>query len=107
MHIGIDIEQFVRDPYGSGIQRVLQSLLAERVSVRDLPAILEGIAEACGQTRNVTAITEHVRARLARQICDANTNAAGHIPIVTLSPEWESVFAESITGQGEIGRAHV
>ena len=85
----------------AGIQRVLQSLLAERVSVRDLPAILEGIAEACGQTRNVTAITEHVRARLARQICDANTNAAGHIPIVTLSPEWESVFAESITGQGD------
>jgi flagellar biosynthesis protein FlhA len=85
----------------AGIQRVLQSLLAERVSIRDLPAILEGIAEACGQTRNVTAITEHVRARLARQICDANTNAGGHIPIVTLSPEWESVFAESITGQGD------
>src|SRR3546814_15450751 len=51
-----------------GLQRVLQNLLAERVSVRDLPTILEGVSEACGYTRNVTAITEHVRARLARQI---------------------------------------
>ncbi|MBI3451704.1 MAG: FHIPEP family type III secretion protein, partial [Rhodospirillales bacterium] len=84
-----------------GIQRVLQNLLGERISVRDLPAILEGISEACGHTRNVTAITEHVRTRLARQICDANTNGDGYIPLVTLSPEWEQSFAESITGQGD------
>src|SRR3546814_14444113 len=38
-----------------GLQRVLQNLLAERVSVRDLPTILEGVSEACGYTRNVTA----------------------------------------------------
>ncbi|MEE8563821.1 MAG: flagellar biosynthesis protein FlhA, partial [Alphaproteobacteria bacterium] len=51
-----------------GVQRVLQNLLAERVSIRDLPTILEGISEACGQSRNVAMITEHVRSRLARQI---------------------------------------
>src|SRR3546814_935839 len=44
-----------------GIQRVLQSLLSERISIRDLPTILEGISEACGYTRNISAITEHVR----------------------------------------------
>jgi flagellar biosynthesis protein FlhA len=48
----------------TGVQRVLQTLLAERVSIRDLPAILEGIAEAVGHTKNALYITEHVRARL-------------------------------------------
>lgn len=84
-----------------GIQRVLQNLLAERVSIRDLPTILEGISEACGQTRNITTITEHVRARLARQISAMNTNDAGVITMITLTPEWEQAFAESIVGQGE------
>ncbi|MEK9725557.1 MAG: FHIPEP family type III secretion protein, partial [Rhodospirillaceae bacterium] len=84
-----------------GVQRVLQNLLAERVSVRDLPTILEGVAEACGHTRSVTQITEHVRARLARQISDQNTNEQEVIPMITLSPQWEQAFAESLIGQGE------
>jgi len=84
-----------------GIQRVLQNLLAERVSIRDLPTILEDVAEACGNTRNVMMITEHVRARLARQISDQNVNEQGFIPLVTLSPQWEQVFAESLVGQGD------
>ncbi len=84
-----------------GVQRVLQNLLAERISIRDLPTILEGISEACGYSRNITMITEHVRARLARQISAMNTNEGGFIPLITLSPEWEQAFAESIVGTGE------
>jgi flagellar biosynthesis protein FlhA len=84
-----------------GVQRVLQNLLQERVSIRDLAAILEGIAEATGYTRNVTSITEHVRARLARQISDANIGDGGFIPLVTLSPTWEQNFAESLIVHGE------
>ncbi|HUH84369.1 MAG TPA: flagellar biosynthesis protein FlhA [Stellaceae bacterium] len=84
-----------------GIQRVLQNLLSERVSIRDLPTILEGISEACGYSRNISIITEHVRTRLARQISDGNTNDAGFIPLVSLSPSWEQSFAEALTGQGE------
>jgi flagellar biosynthesis protein FlhA len=84
-----------------GVQRVLQNLLAERVSIRDLPTILEGISEACGQSRNVAMITEHVRSRLARQISNMSTNEQGFIPLVTLSPEWEQTFAESVVGTGE------
>ncbi len=84
-----------------GLQRVLQNLLGERISIRDLPTILEGIAEACGHTRNVTLITEHVRARLARQISDQHTGPGGFIPLITLSPEWEQAFAENLMGQGE------
>jgi len=85
----------------TGVQRVLQTLLGERVSIRDLPAILEGIAEAVGHTKNPLYITEHVRARLARQLCHANTAPGGYLPLVALSPAWEQSFAESIIGQGE------
>ncbi|MHA1113024.1 MAG: flagellar biosynthesis protein FlhA, partial [Alphaproteobacteria bacterium] len=85
----------------STIQRVLQSLLRERVSIRDLPTIIESIAEAAGETANITAITEHTRARLARQISEANCDANGILPLITLSPEWEQTFAESITGQSD------
>ena len=84
-----------------GIQRVLQNLLGERVSIRDLATILEGVSEACGYTRNIGQITEHVRARLARQLSDDVVNEQGFIPLVTLSPEWEQSFAESIVGQGD------
>ncbi|SMF67622.1 flagellar biosynthesis protein FlhA [Tistlia consotensis] len=84
-----------------GVQRVLQNLLAERISIRDLPTILEGISEACGYTRNLTAITEHVRARLARQISNAVGDHEGVIPLITLSPTWEQTFADSLVGEGE------
>ncbi|HLI10704.1 MAG TPA: flagellar biosynthesis protein FlhA [Alphaproteobacteria bacterium] len=83
------------------VQRVLQNLLHERVSIRDLPTILEGIAEVSAHTRNVSVLTEHVRSRLARQISEQATSENGYIPLVTLSPEWEQSFAEAITGQGE------
>jgi flagellar biosynthesis protein FlhA len=85
----------------SGIQRVLQLLLAERISVRDLSTILEGIAEALAFSRNPATLVEHVRARLARQICAQNTSANGYLPLVALSAKWEQAFAESIIGQGE------
>ena len=84
-----------------GLQRVIQNLLAERVSVRDMAGILEGVSEACTQTRNITQITEHVRSRLARQISDSNTNELGFIPLITLSPDWEHAFAESLVGEGD------
>lgn len=85
----------------SGIQRVLQLLLAERVSIRDLSTILEGIAEALAFSRNPSTIVEHVRARLARQICAQNTSYNGYLPLIALSAKWEQAFAESIIGQGE------
>ena len=84
-----------------GIQRTLQNLLQERISIRDLPTILEGISEACIQSRNIGLITEHVRSRLARQISDSNTDSEGVILMVTLSPEWEQTFVEALVGAGE------
>ncbi|MEM6681688.1 MAG: flagellar biosynthesis protein FlhA [Pseudomonadota bacterium] len=83
------------------LQRVLQNLLAERVSIRDLPTILEGLAEGSGFTSNVMLLTEHVRGRLARQICSAHADPSGVVPLVSLSAEWEQAFLESLHGQGE------
>jgi flagellar biosynthesis protein FlhA len=85
----------------SGIQRVLQMLLAERISIRDLATILEGIAEAVAYTRNPAQIAEHVRTRLARQICAQHTTPSGHLPLIALSAKWEQAFADSIIGQGD------
>jgi flagellar biosynthesis protein FlhA len=83
-----------------GIQRVLQALLAERISVRDLAGIVEAIGEAVGQSQSLIVVVEHVRARLARQISNAATSEAGHIPILTLSPRWEQAFSDALIGQG-------
>ena len=79
----------------SGIQRVLQLLLAERISIRDLSTILEGIADALAFSRNPATMVEHVRARLARQICAQNTTYNGYLPLIALSAKWEQAFAES------------
>lgn len=85
-----------------GVQRVLQGLLAERISIRDLPTVLEGIQEACASgARAIPAIVSHVRARLARQISAAHTGPGGYIPLIALSGEWETAFAEALTGPAE------
>ena len=85
----------------TGIQRVLQALLSERVSIRDLPTILEGISEASAYTQNIQSITEHVRSRLARQICAKHMSPNGYLPLITLSPQWEQEFAEAIIGEND------
>jgi flagellar biosynthesis protein FlhA len=84
-----------------GIQRILQNLLAERISIRDLPTILEAISEGCLHSHNITMITEHVRGRLARQITASHSNADGILPIVSFSPEWETVLNQSLAGDQE------
>ncbi len=84
-----------------GVQRVLQNLLRELVSIRDLSTILEAIAEASRSTQNVNMISEHVRGRLARQISHSQTTDAGYIPIVAMSAGWEQTFVEALSGVGE------
>ncbi len=86
---------------GTTFQRVLQALLRERVSIRDLQAILEGVAEAAPHTTSITSLVESVRAKLGRQLCWAHRGDDGALPIVTLSPDWEVAFSESLVGAGE------
>lgn len=83
------------------VQRVLQALLRERISIRDLGAILEGIGEAAPHTSSITLLVEQVRSRLARQLCYAYRGDDGALPIVTLSAEWENAFADALVGAGD------
>jgi flagellar biosynthesis protein FlhA len=85
-----------------GVQRVLQGMLAERVSIRDLSTILEGIQEACSSgARAIPAIVAHVRARLGRQISASHTGPGGYIPLVAMSAEWEVAFGDALVGTAE------
>lgn len=84
-----------------GIQRILQNLVNERVSIRDLPTILEAISEACNYSRSVASITEHVRLRLSRQITFSNVEEGNVLKIVTLSPKWDQIMAESLVAEGD------
>ncbi len=83
-------------------QRVLQALLNEGISIRDLPAILEAVSEFSDISPQVLGkLIEHVRVRLTKQICFSNMGEHGYIPIVTLSPQWERAFIESLMGDGD------
>jgi flagellar biosynthesis protein FlhA len=85
----------------AGLQKVLQRLLAEGISIRDLPTILEAIAEVAKLTQSSMLISEHARARLARQISYTYANDKAELKTVTLSPAFEQAFAESLIGHGE------
>jgi flagellar biosynthesis protein FlhA len=83
------------------VHRVLEALLRERVSIRDLPTILEALGEAAPHTSSVTLLVEHVRGRLGRQICWQHRAEDGALPIVTLTTEWEHAFVDALGGPGE------
>lgn len=83
------------------VQRVLKNLLTERISIRDLPLILEGISEALAVAQTTIYITEIVRMRLSSQICDALSTHTGYIAMVPLSTDWEQELASSIVGDGD------
>lgn len=86
----------------TSIQRILQLLLAERVSIRDLGTILEATAEVAGALRDPRMIVEHIRSRLGRQICAQHTGPTGQLALITLSPQWEDAFNSSLVGEGEV-----
>ncbi|NRB10177.1 MAG: flagellar biosynthesis protein FlhA [Rickettsiaceae bacterium] len=103
--IGEEHQQLVKDVVPdivsvATLQKVLQILLSEMISIRDLPNILESVADAAKENKNITAMTEAVRVQLSRQICHHNTNKEGFIPIISLSSEWEQIFINSIMDDG-------
>ncbi|MGC1722705.1 MAG: FHIPEP family type III secretion protein, partial [Isosphaeraceae bacterium] len=67
------------------LQRVLQNLLRERVSIRDLETILETLAVHAGKTRDIDVLTEHARQSISRQITESYRGGDGRLRVVTLS----------------------
>jgi flagellar biosynthesis protein FlhA len=85
------------------LSQVLRLLLEERVSIRNLPLILEATAEARPLLQQAEPITEHVRRRLGFQLVAELVEPDGALPLIQLAPDWESVFeAHQIPG-GEGG----
>ena len=78
------------------VQRVLQNLLRERVSIRDAVTILEALAEAGGSTKNPTLLTEFVRQSMARALVQPYLNARGELPAYILGPELEKLVQSGI-----------
>ncbi|MCC6008627.1 MAG: flagellar biosynthesis protein FlhA [Rhodobacteraceae bacterium] len=81
---------------------VLRLLLEERVSIRNMPLILEAGAEMRGAAPSPEVVAEHVRQRLAPQILAGLRRPDGMLPLIQLAPEWEDLFrAHAIdTGRG-------
>ncbi len=84
------------------VLRVLQNLLRESVSIRDLKTILETLAENAAKTKDPAVLTEHVRAALGRSITKRLLNPKGELPLITLDRTIEESIAQGIiqTDQG-------
>jgi flagellar biosynthesis protein FlhA len=97
------IEELIPDllPLGS-IVRVLQNLLKEQVSIRDLLTIFETLADEAPKNKDVDVLTESVRRHLARAITSKYTTEQGQVPVMTLHPRVEELVANSLlqTDQG-------
>ena len=84
------------------VQKVLQSLLKERVSIRDAVSIFETLADYGAMTKNFNILTEYCRQTLGRSICRQYQNEANELMVFTVSPEIEKSISDAIvhTEQG-------
>jgi flagellar biosynthesis protein FlhA len=82
------------------VQRVLQNLLRERVSIRDAVSILEALSDAGASTRNPILLTEYVRQSIRRTVVKPYLNASGDLPAYFVDPAIEQ-SVESVVQHGE------
>jgi flagellar biosynthesis protein FlhA len=80
------------------VQKVLQNLLAEKVSIRNLEAVLEVLADHGRATKSAEALTEAVRQRLGPAICQSLAGSKGELPVLTFDPATEQRIAGSLQG---------
>ncbi|MBI1619725.1 flagellar biosynthesis protein FlhA [Aquamicrobium zhengzhouense] len=78
-----------------GLQAVLKLLLAERISIRNLHLIIEAIAEIAPHVRRTEQIVEHVRIRMAQQICGDLTES-GVLKVLRLGNRWDLAFHQAL-----------
>jgi len=89
------LDEFITDdtPFDL-VQSVLRLLLEERVSVRNLPVILETISEGRSALSTPEQIAEYVRQRIGLQLTAKLRNDEGYLPLIQLAPEWEELFVQ-------------
>ena len=94
------VNDLMKDISVSEVQLIVQNLLKERVSVRDLRTILEVISLQSRVSKNPDYLTEQVRQALARSICKQNLADTGELLAVTLAPDVENVIAQGLSPDG-------
>ncbi len=93
------VEELVPDRLGYGeIQQVLRNLLREGVPIRNMPTILEALADNAGRTKDAEQLTEAVRQRLGRALCEQHSDREGTLRAVTLDPAVEARLASAMGG---------
>jgi len=82
------------------VVRVMQGLLAERVPIRNVRAILEALAEAGPRTQDAATLIAQVRVALGRQIVQDIVGLAEELPVITLEPDLERLLSNGLTNSG-------
>jgi flagellar biosynthesis protein FlhA len=91
------VEELIPDLMTIGeVQKVLQNLLKEKVSIKDMVTILESLADNSRVTKDIELLTEYVRFALGRNICNPLIDEGGAITVATLSPDVEEKVASNI-----------
>jgi len=91
------VEELIPDKMSYGdVQKVLRNLIGEGVPIRNMPAILETLADHAGRTKDAETLTELVRQRLGRVLCEQYADEAGTLHAVTLDPGVESRLAAAV-----------
>ena len=94
------VTDLMKDTTVGEVQQVMQNLLRERVSVRDLKSIMEVVSLQSKVSRNTDFLTEQVRQGLARGICKQNLSDTGELLAITLSPDVENTIAQGLSADG-------
>ncbi len=95
------VNDLMKEITNSDIQQVIQNLLKERVSIRDLRTILEVISLQSKVSKNADFLTEQVRQALSRTICKQNLSETGELLAITLAPDVENIIAQGISPDGQ------
>jgi len=91
------VEDLTPNTLGLGvIQKVLQNLVREQVSIRDMLTIVETLSDFGGAVKNADVLTEYVRERLSRAIVRPYVDSEGTLPVVTLEPAAEKALQEGL-----------
>jgi len=93
------IEELIPGQMSLGqVQRILSNLLNEGVPIRNLQTILEALADAVVETKDSRQLTEQVRSRIARTICEPHLDTSGTLHAVFLDPDLERNLSEALAG---------
>jgi flagellar biosynthesis protein FlhA len=96
------VQELVPDRMSYGdIQRVLRNLLREGVPVRNMAVILETLADHAAKTKDSDALSELVRQRLGRVLCELHADREGTLHAVTLDPQIEARLAAAVGSQSD------